>query len=362
MKKNKFVKDNKTILYISVGIIAVISVISLFISLIAIDKIKNGFFESNKSIPVKIEKISDELKNCLNRNGIIDGWIRKRKSNLIKWDVKIPYDLSIEEITLKITKVIKKYDGETIENSSGNKLIIYIWENGKKFGELTLRINREVSVFKGNYAVLIAGIGKKSRGSIEYLFSLPFNIGIGIDHDGKYSEEIISKAEEYLIENWLYFKDDFINTDKILSLNFNSIYKEIEDIFNRERRRNLRFKGIIWEKIVFDETDFLILRALSKYAELNKYPVILIGEADENKEKIMNTLNVKNGYIKDKIIFSYAEKDEEIVQLFENFITENSEKIVILPPEKRIIKILSERIKIMMEKGYRFKSISQVLN
>ena len=171
----------------------------------------------------------------------------------------------------------------------------------------------------------------------------------------------MNRAEEYLIENWIYFKDNFIKTDKLLSVSYNSVFKQINDVFNQIKRRNLHFKGIIWEKLVFIETDNLILKALIKFSELNKYPFILVSEADSTKEKIMTASNVKHKYIKDKIILSYAEKDEDIIQLFDDFIRENSEKIVILPPEKKIVEILSGHIKVMMEKGYRFKSISELI-
>ncbi|MFC1724372.1 hypothetical protein ACFL4T_02005 [candidate division KSB1 bacterium] len=362
MKKNRYFSKDKSLQNILIPLSAVLLAGSLIVSFFIFNKIKTQFFSEKGKVELKRENLENDILIFLKKNGIQEEWIRRKRSELINWNIRIPSDIPVKEFSLKLAKIIKKYNSEIIENQTRKKLVVYIWHDNKKVGELSFRIDPEISMFKGNFAVLFTGLGDDSPNSLDYLFSQPIYINLGISYNGKYSKQLFTKSDELMIESWLYFKDDFIDFDRLFNMTYNSIRKAVDNVFFDIKRKEFFYDGLIWEKVSFEEPDFIVLKAMTDIAEKSNLPFILISDADTKKEEILAEARVKNYFVKDKIIFSISREDEEIRALFNNFISDNPEKIIILPTGENIIEILHTEISKTLKNGYRFKNLSSILN
>ena len=362
MKKNRYFPTEKSFLNILIPISAVLLAGSLIISFIFFNKIKTQFFSEKGKVELKRENIENDISIFLKKNNIHEEWIKRKKSDLIDWNVRIPSDIPVNEFSLKLANIIRKYNSEIIENRTRKKLVLYIWHENKKVGVLNFTIDPEISTFKANIAVLFTGLGAENPNSLDYLFSQPVYINLGILYDGKYTKQLFSKSDELMIESWLQLKDDFIDYDRLFDTKYKSIRKAVDNVFFDISRKELSFDGLIWEKISFNEPDYILLKVMTDIAGESNLPFILISDADQRKEKILEKARIRNHFIKDKIIFSVSEKNSEIRFLFNDFISNNQEKIIILPNDKDIIEILQNDIANTFKQGYRFKTISSLLN
>jgi len=362
MKKNRYlIKSTRTKNFL-ITVLVVLMVFSITVSFI----IFNGFNKYISQNPEKASnedklKLKDELDLLIENYGLKDEWIRKSGEDYLRWKVKIPKEISIEEFSLKIYNTVRKNNGKVIENKSETNSKMYIWINDERFGEINLISDTEATIHKGDFAILYTGIGEKKSASIDYILSLPFIINVGIKFNGSHSTEIFKECKDRLIENWLMLENDFIDSNKLLNFNYINIKNEIDNIFFIVERKKVDFKGIIWKKITFQEKDYIILNALLKYLENRTLPFILISKSENRKEEILKEYNINTHLIKDRIVFLNDRKKTEIKNLFNYFVKNGEERIILLPSEEKVVKTLCDEVLRMMEQGYKFKNLSYIL-